>query len=157
MRHVPLTQGLFAIVDDEDYDRVMQHKWHAVKCRYKVYAARRPTINGRRQHVPMQRFILGEPHGALIDHINGDGLDNRKGNLRSVTVSANTHNRPAPRDNTSGVKGVKWHKGAQKWMAEIRVHGRYVYLGVHERLEDAATARREAERELIGEYAWSGQ
>lgn len=89
-----------------------------------------------------------------IDHINGDPSDNRPENLRECCQQQNSYNRVRPqRNNTSGVTGVGWHAGKKKWQARIRACGRTIHLGQFDDLEEAAKARREAEKKYFGEFA----
>lgn len=87
-----------------------------------------------------------------LDHINGIKTDNRIENLREATVAQNGHNVGLTKRNASGVRGVFWHRGAKKWQASIHYLGQDIYLGLHEKLEDAAKRRREAEIQYYGEY-----
>lgn len=82
------------------------------------------------------------------DHINGDTSDNRVGNLRDVTNAENGKNQRTPKNNTSGRVGVSWHKRDQKWLANIRVDGRRVYLGLFDDFAAACVAREAAERKF---------
>jgi hypothetical protein len=83
-----------------------------------------------------------------LDHINGEKDDNRLVNLREATVQDNARNMRRRADNTSGVTGVSWHKGARKWKAEIVVTGRTMHLGLFSDFQDAAAARRRAEKDI---------
>jgi hypothetical protein len=100
----------------------------------------------------MHRLIMGFPQ-ARVDHINGDGLDNRLVNLRLATKSQNRANCPVRRDNTSGYTGVTWHPVSGKWRSRIVCRGADRSLGLFESVEDAANARRAAEIALFGEFA----
>jgi hypothetical protein len=89
----------------------------------------------------MHRVLLGVPPGMVADHINGNGLDNRRENLRVVTKQENGWNRGAPSTNKSGHKGVHWDKERQQWMVTAKVPGgTSIYLGRYDRIEDAAAA-----------------
>ena len=89
--------------------------------------------------------VHGEWPNGEIDHINGDGLDNRLANLRVVSHADNNRNQKLHKTNSTGVAGVSWSKGAGKWMARISAHGKTKYLGVFEKFDDAVVARRAAE------------
>lgn len=107
-----------------------------------LYASTR--IIGTQRTVHLHRMICAPPDGMVVDHINGDTLDNRMENLRVTTVRGNLRNRGAPRQNTSGVKGVGWHAGAGKWRARAKDDlGREVHLGLFDDLAQAARAARE--------------
>lgn len=147
MRQIPLSRGQYAIVDDADYKAVRAAgPWYAKPCWSGFYAMR--TRGGRT--VYLHRFLAGED-AATVDHINGNGLDNRRGNLRSATVSENSRNRPAKRGNASGFKGVSRHRS--KWKATIAVAGRNIHLGTYADPAHAARVYDAAAREHYGEFA----
>ena len=104
MKYIPLTQGKLAIVDDEDFEWLSQWKWHFNR---KKYAARTINHSGK---LYMHQVILNTPKGMLSDHRNGNGLDNRRKNLRACNVQQNKANSRLPKNNTSGFKGVYWEK-----------------------------------------------
>ena len=103
----------------------------------------------------MHREILNTKRGISTDHINGNGLDNRKENLRVCTHQENTFNRHAQKNNKLGIKGVCWHKRAKKFCANINVKGKVIYLGIFNVLADADSAYRIAEEKYFGEFARS--
>src|SRR5262245_66481123 len=104
MLFVSLGKGKFAIIDDDEVQRVLQYKWH---CTSDGYAASDSERNGRGSTpIYMHRLILDAPAGKRVDHINGDCLDNRKENLRLATHAENLRNRPKSRNNPTGYKGV---------------------------------------------------
>jgi hypothetical protein len=92
MKEISLTQGLFTQVDDENYDFLNQWRWHARVHKYTSYAARSITKNGKETVIHMHRLIMDTPNNLEVDHINFNGLDNRKSNLRNVTHSENILN-----------------------------------------------------------------
>jgi hypothetical protein len=128
-RSIPLTRGMAALVDEEDYERISQFKWSAQKNCNTFYAKRNtPATNGKRQGIElMHRRILAPPRGMEVDHINGNGLDNRRKNLRVVTRQQNSQNRHQIK--TSRFPGVYWHDRDQKWRSQIRIHGKRKFLG----------------------------
>lgn len=130
MKAIPLTKGYVAIVDDEDYERLAQHKWHAHVSKHTVYAIRHAGKKSASlsRDVFMHREIMRPPSDMDIDHLNYCGIDNRKSNLRICTRRENLRNRRVLK--TSCYKGVCWHKRTQKWTAQIRVNDRVKYLGV---------------------------
>lgn len=103
----------------------------------------------------LHRHLLGEA-GLYVDHINGNGLDCRRSNLRVATASQNSHNRQIATNNKSGKKGVRWHKSAKKWVAVIRHEGHSRTLGYFSDLEAAARAYDEAAQRLFGKFAYIG-
>lgn len=154
-KQIPLSQGLFATVDDDDYEYLAQFKWYATRLRNVCYAVRHsPKVKGKQfPLIKMHRVVANAPDGLSIDHINGDGLDNRKINLRVCTTVENGRNRGKQKDNTSGYKGVTWHKRHKKWYAQIKADGRNHFLGHFYDPIDAALAYDKAARELHGEFA----
>jgi len=103
------------MVDDEDYEYINRWKWYIFKGTNTFYATRTlPRVNGKHLNINMHRVILQTPDGMYVDHINGNGLDNRGVNLRNCTRSQNQHNRGKSRNNTSGYKGVSWHTHFKK-------------------------------------------
>lgn len=151
MERIPLTQGLFAIVDKEDYERLNKHKWHASYDGNGLYASTNIVDGLNRKTLKMHRFIMNAQKGQMIDHINGNGLDNRKVNLRFCTRSQNGANRRAC--GTSKYLGVNWHKATLRWAAQITVNGKKKYLGVFTNEQEAATAYNQAACAYHKEFA----
>jgi hypothetical protein len=144
MREILLTKGLVAIVDDRDYPVLRQIEW----C-----VARRPhTIYARNKAVLMHRFILDRPSGD-VDHINGDGLDNRRANLRVTTRRLNNANAFHRSGGTSRFKGVSWDARRMHWQAGICPAGKRISLGRFAAEIEAAVAYDEAAREAFGAFA----
>lgn len=156
MKVIPITKGLEAIVDDDDYERLSQYSW----CYHgDGYAARGFHHNGKVVIEKMHQAVLGKaPKGIDIDHINGNKLDNRKSNLRVVSHQQNCFNTKRRVSKTQGVnpskyKGVTWRNDREKWRSRICINGHRIYLGLYETQEDAALAYNVAAKELFGEYA----
>lgn len=152
-KEMPLTQGKIALVDVEDYDYLCQFKWHKHKPRNIYYAARNTRKNGKKALSLMHREILKTPKGFHTDHINGDGLDNRRNNLRICTGAQNLMNRGKTKANKSGFKGVCWNKANKKWHAQIEVDGKNKHLGFFDVKEQAALAYNEAALKYYDEFA----
>lgn len=149
-RKIPLTQGLYAIVDPEDYKQLSKYKWFAKRCERRFYAER----SYKNKNLKMHREIMGNLEGKFIDHINHNGLDNRKVNLRFVTPQQNAWNKRKQKGNySSKYKGVHWVKSEKKWRARIICKGSGIFLGRFDDEEDAAKAYDEKAKELFGEYA----
>jgi hypothetical protein len=156
-RRIPLTQGKYAIVDVEDYDRIAKYKWYAVK-NYRCFYAQSNIgfKNGKRgsHTIQMQRLILNAPKNKIIDHINHNGMDNRKANLRFVTTAQNIWNtRKRSGIYTSKYKGVSFHKRDRIWQAYIFCDGRSSFIGNFKDEQAAARAYDEKAKELFGKYA----
>jgi hypothetical protein len=151
--YVPLTQGLVAVIDASDVALVRGMKWAAV-LQYRVhYAVTSVLDGGKRRILPMHRLLMGQPKGKGIDHIDSNGLNNRKANLRVASVSENARNTGRKASNSSGVKGVSWRADRQKWQVHIRVDGKRLSLGHYTELADAAAAYAEAATKFHGEFA----
>lgn len=156
MKTIPLTQGQFALVDDEDYERINAHKWYALWAPgVRSYYAMRveTTARGVHENVRMHRVILGAKPGEHVDHANHGTLDNRKSNLRIVSRAENQRNRGLPKQSTTGYKGVTLRERVSRWEASIKKSGRTHYLGHYTNPEDAARAYDAKAIELFGEFA----
>jgi hypothetical protein len=128
---IPLTQGHFAIVDDEDYEWLSKWKWCYGR-QYNTnygYAKRAYRRDGKLISVTMHRLIANTPNGCDTDHINGNTLDNRKVNIRVCNRSLNQHNRGKQKNNISGFKGVSFHKKVHKFQTQIQHNGIKYHLG----------------------------
>lgn len=152
MKEIPLTRGLVALIDDADFDAVSAYKWYAAHRKGGATFYARRTVNPS-QTILMHRAILCAPSGVGVDHINCNGLDNRRSNLRLATSAQNAKNRGMHPGNTSGYKGVCWHPSANRWQAQIKVDGRNKYLGLFPTPVEAHAAYCAAAKELHGEFA----
>lgn len=156
--YVPLTQGYTAEIDSEDVHLVQGKLWYArVVRRGLVYAVRRERVDGRQITVMMHRVIADTPHGLDTDHVDMNGLNNRKVNLRHATHSQNQHNRVANQLSTSGYKGVTWDRSTGKWMAKIRHQGVSYTLGRYTSAEVAHSVYSKAAAEMHGTFANDGR
>jgi hypothetical protein len=141
--------GAIAIVDDEDYPLVKEYRWYSVTFPNGGWNTYAETRIGKKK-VRMHTLITGI---AGIDHVNGNGLDNRRSNLRPADHSQNAMNRRKITGTSSRYKGVGYHKYLQKWRAYIKVNGRSISLGYFDNEKDAALAYDEAARRYFGKYA----
>jgi len=156
-REIPLSKGQVALVDVEDYERLLPYTWYAmlVKKTGKHYAARRGGY-GRKgtTSILMHREIMGcvAGDGVEVDHVDTHlSLDNRKHNLRKCTHAQNCRNTQLRKDNTSGFKGV--YPSGRKWYALIKMNGNQTYLGARDTKEEAYQLYCEAAKERFGEFA----
>ena len=145
MKKIPLSQGLFAVVDDEDFCFLNQWKWTAKK-QGQTYYAYTPIVrpNGKRTTITMHCLLMGYFPNKEVDHINHDGFDNRRSNLRFVSKRENAQNRR--KEGTSRYPGVSWND--YKWRADISCNGKQVRLGVFDTEEEAYKEYRRAEKEI---------
>jgi len=140
MKMIPLTRGLFAMVDDDDYDRLMLNKWYAAKQPKTFYAARTIVVDGKKTNIWMHREINETPDGLFTDHKDGDGLNNQKANLRSVTHQDNMVNCARHKIGSSRYRGVSWHISNRAWIAQITINRRNIYVGSFPTEDEARAA-----------------
>lgn len=146
-------------VDDADYEKLCMNKWCVSKRTWNggFYAARNTTKGeGRKRLTLMHRIIMGAKTGQQVDHINQNTLDNRKSNLRFCNGSQNNMNRPMPKNNTSGFKGVTWDKEKNKWEVRLQIktpERRNLFLGRFKDKHEAAKVYDQAALKHYGEFA----
>lgn len=159
MKKIPLTQGLFALVDNEDFEELNKYKWHTRKSRQKFYAVRMSsTINGERNTIYMSRQIMDCPDDLQVDHVDTDTLDNQKHNLRICTETENCINHRSQRNSSSQFRGVCWRKDVRKWQATINVtdflgERSQFHLGYFCNEKEAAKAYDNMARKEHGDFA----
>jgi len=155
VREIPVSRGLVALVDDEDYERVAALKWHADPVDYQHlerndYYAKRTMNNDRKLF--LHRFILNITDGRRVDHRNGDGLDCRRSNLRIASKSQNSANAKKRIDSKQPFKGIR-KSSSGRWQSRIRINGQVINLGSFDTAEDAARAYDDAARKHFGPFA----
>jgi hypothetical protein len=148
---VALTRGKSAIVDAVDLPVVQGFRWRAVFDGWHWYAVREEMHAGRQRQIRMHRSILGASAGSEVDHRDGDGLNNRRSNLRPATSAQNQHNRRKQCNNTSGFKGVD--RRGDLWRARISAGNKRLELGLFATPELAHAAYADAAVKLHGEFA----
>jgi hypothetical protein len=152
MKEIKLTQGKVALVDDEDFNYLNQFKWQVIKPRYIYYVVKSgKRINGKNKKEYMHRIIMNTPSHLQVDHIDHNGLNNQKSNLRNCNNSQNNANKILM--NEEKYRGICWDKSRNKWMSSIRFMGKNIFLG---RFSDPIIAAKEYDRVVIkyhGEFA----
>jgi hypothetical protein len=156
MKYLELTQNKYAIVDDEDFEYLNQWKWqwnNANRSKF-GYAHRTERIKGTKMklHHKMHRLVMNAERGQIIDHVNGNTLDNRKENLRFCTLSQNNQNQAISSRNRSGYKGVSWHKATSRWRVTINTD-KQISLGYYSDIREAARIYNKAAKKYFGEFA----
>lgn len=153
MKQIKLSQGKVTLVDDEDFDFFNQWKWDSQKSRNTYFAKRYARIKEKfsERTILMHRVIMKTPQGMVVDHIDGNGLNNQRSNLRNCSNTENLRNQRINKNNTSGAKGVS--RNRNKWMASIRINGKQKNLGRYTDKKDAVIAYNEAAKKHYGEFA----
>jgi hypothetical protein len=157
MKKIPLRgeygTGKFALVDNDDFEKLNEYFWHVVSNSHgHIYVRSGMSPN----HKIMHRLIVNAKKGEQVDHINHNTFDNRKSNLRICTHAENCQNAYKRKDNSSGYKGVNYYEGNRNkkhWVARIQINGKRVFLGCYKTSIDAAKAYNEAAKNYHGEYA----
>ena len=148
MKEIKLSRGLVTIVDDEDYEKVIKLKWSPVS-----KGRGKPDVYVRhRSRLYLHRFITDCPKGKQVDHINGNGLDNRRCNLRICEPGENSRNQKKRINNKSGYKGVSWIKDKKKWKSCICFNYKNIHLGFFDSIEEAASAYALASQKIHGKF-----
>ena len=151
--YIPLTQGLEAIIDASDVPLVEGKSWYAKRCRRTIYAAAfSHREDGKRVYVSLHARILPCGAGLCVDHVDGNGLDCRKANLRHALPKQNASNRRLNVNNKSGFKGVSWRTWNRRWHAQIRANGKVFHLGYYKTPDEAHDAYKEASARLHGAF-----
>ena len=151
------THGIKQIlVDDEDYIELIKHHWCIVLvCGHYYTTCEGDKINGKRNRLFMHRLLMGFPKDKVIDHIDNNGLNNQKHNLRICTIQENGANRIKTQciKTTSKYKGIHWHKNNKQWEVGIKKDNKRIFIGNYKTEIEAAKAYNEAAINYFGEFA----
>lgn len=142
--------GQAVLVDAKDALLLDAHRWRYAQARGKFYVRRYCKINGKSKTIYLHRLVAAPiPANMVVDHINGDTLDNRACNLRHVTVAENCQNlQRAKTTSKTGVIGVNWHKKTKKWRAQIRLNRATIHIGYFDSIKSASAAYLAKKRDL---------
>jgi hypothetical protein len=152
LAYVPLTQGYEAVLDAKNAHLVSGFNWTLKRRPHTFYAYRQVNICGKKQDILMHRALMDVSEFDQVDHIDHNGLNNCRSNLRIATHQQNQFNRKVGKNNKSGFKGVSWHKASGRWIASIRASGVTHYLGIFDDPNDAHAAYCDASARLHGEF-----
>jgi hypothetical protein len=154
MIRIPLSQGKYALIDDEDAHLASESRWFATRRATATYAFRNVRRPGQKPTIELlHRAIMRAAPGTQVDHINRDGLDNRRENLRLTTPSLNQANSRKRASSASPWKGARYRGPSRGWQARIRVHGKDIHLGRFASGVEAAVAYDAAALRYFGEHA----
>lgn len=152
-KEIQLANGKVCLVDDGDYKMLSMYGWYAKENSNTTYVYTQLHKNKTRRTVHIHQMLLLPPDGYVVDHINGNGLDNRRSNLRLCTQSQNRMNSKKSNRNNAGIKGVGWSKDNNKWYAYITFEKVMRNLGHYINKDEAINARKQAEEKYYKEYA----
>lgn len=142
------------LYDDEDHDKVSKYTWTlSLKHKSTIYAYTTYMDKGFKKQLKLHHLIIGRKNGMVTDHIDGNGLNNQKSNLRFATIRQNLCNKSIQRNNTTGYKGVHWHKAAKKYMVHFKENGKLIYGGLYIDIIEAAKKYNELALKHYGDFA----
>lgn len=155
MSEVKLNKNKVTIVDDEDFEKVSKFTWGCVSHGKRFYARTTIKVGGKPYVLYLHRFIAGlkKGDGKQTDHINGNGLDNRKSNLRLCSYSENQYNIGLRQNNTSGYTGIWWNKDKKKWIVKVKHNKKKIHLGAFDDKKTAALAYNKGAIKYHGAFA----
>jgi len=150
MKLIQLTQGPVTMVDDDIFEELNKFKWQAHWYHNSFRAVRTIRTDGKKKALLMHRFIISAQKGDIVDHIDGNPLNNQRNNLRFCTLSQNQHNSKMRSDSTTGFKGVS--RNGKGFRAQIMLNGQPIRLGTRSTPEEAHELYKEASEKYHGEF-----
>lgn len=156
MKLIPLTQGKFAQVDDDDFDFLNQWKWHCRRSPHTCYAITVFYPSNSRKTIQVRMHWLVIPtsdNTKIVDHINHQGLDNQKKNLRLCSHIENSKNKNPSKGSSSKYLGVSWRKSRNCWVSQIQLGGKNKHIGCYNNEVEAALAYNKKAKKLFGDFA----
>ena len=151
MKKVPIHRSSYAIIDDEDYIEISKYKWRADGFGYPITNLK---IGKMWTTISLHRLLMNAKNGEQVDHKNRNILDNRRNNLRKCDNAQNRQNKGVQSNNSSGFKGVYFHKRDKKYRAKLMANGKIVLEKCFDSKIEAAKAYNEAAKKYHGEYAF---
>ena len=146
-----IIDGYEVVIDDDISNNLMKYRWHVKSRRHGIYfAAMVKQPDGKEKAIFLHRFIMGEPPGLMVDHIDGDHFNCQRENLRICTNAENSRNRKKPITNKTGFKGVSMCRG--KYVAKVKCMNKSYYLGAYNTPQEAADAYNTKAKELFGDF-----
>lgn len=150
MIKILLTQDKFTLIDNKDFDIISKYKWYAHRRRKNYYA----ETTKKQKHILMHRLIMNIINPEIqIDHIDGNGLNNQRHNLRICTHQENHFNKKSRKNSSSKFKGVSWHSSHKKWRCVIGINTKHIHLGYFDNEKEAAYVYDIAAKQYFGEFA----
>lgn len=156
MPQILLSNGQSALVDDEDFEKFKGMAWVPSRIGSTSYASNRKMVGRKITYTSLHRAIVGAKDGELVDHINGDGLDNRRENLRIANKSQNAINSKLRADNTTGYRGVSYMPKRDRYQARLFMHGKKITSKFFHTAIEAAEAYKEIALRVYGEFVRNG-
>jgi len=152
MKRIELTRGKYALIDNEQYDLISLFRWcYVPACR--GYAVVKLYICGKQYQIYMHRLVMNAIEGVSVDHIDGNGLNNQKSNLRICTHQENIMNQKKQENRASIYKGVSFHGQNKNWYAYIKINQKKKHIGCYDTEEEAAEAYNKEAVKLFGRFA----
>jgi len=144
-----IVDGQRILIDHDMLPLMSRYTWRVTRHGAMRYVTSGTSCKGKKLHMALHRMVIGAKVGEVVDHVNGDTFDNRRENLRIVTVTENNQNvRRARVTSKSGVLGVNWHKRTKKWRAQIRLNKASIHIGYFDDINEASAAYQAKKREL---------